>query len=97
MEGTSLLMSSYPSIIGLSGHGVAKLGRGRCGNTPSIHRLRTARPDLGFMFRFIEYVINIARIFRNISEWVLEITEDIIPRAVTSRAPCRVDPMLPQI
>src|SRR5215467_14678420 len=43
------------------------------------------------MLRFVLDVIDVARVLRNVSEWILEIAEDVVAGAMTPRSPGRLD------
>src|SRR5262249_51621764 len=70
---------------------------GRRRYSPAVHRLGTAWPDSWFVLRLVRDVIDVARVLDDVSEWIFEITKDVVTGAMPSRAPSRIDPMLPQI
>src|SRR5690349_18815101 len=86
-----------PTFVGIACHRFTQFRRRRRGNTPSIHRLRTARPNFRFVLRILGNVVDVAGVFSDVSKGISEIAKDVVAGAVAPRAPCRINAVLLQV
>src|SRR5688572_4843237 len=94
MLGVCWLM--YPSFVRLTRHCFAQLRGGRACDTPPVHGFRTARPYLRLMLRVVGNVIDVARVFGNVSDGIFEVTEDVVAGPMPSRTPPGLKAVLSQ-
>src|ERR1051326_638329 len=102
MLGVAILLSLidgsiHPSMIGFCRHGFPQVLGRRCGYPPAVHGFRASCPDFWLMLGFICDVVDVTGVLGYVSIGIFEIAKNIITRSVTSRAPCRLNAVFPQI